>query len=411
MNEKSSRSHSIFSVELSVSQEEEHGDTSKRSKVSLVDLAGSERWISHVGANDERIKQHVNINKSLLTLGKVICSLAEKDRRGQFVPYRESMLTWLLRVRKTLPTFLPGNNVSQFQESLGGNSLTSMLATVTPASNHVDETLSTLRYACQARAIVNRAHVNEELHDKLIRELRMEVERLRAEYQNSSSSCVLLNQSHEYYHELEDLKSKMTEKEQELDAAQKMWEAKLREAREQQMAELAEAERRKEELEAHVRVLSNIDLNAKVSPLHSNFLQRLEIVLERRSHSIDDLRDWLESHDFNYRVAENGSMVDISDPENKKFCRFPITKLGSIVFTEHPQLFLNALKWSDEADAYNENNAGTTMEKILGEMEVLRSYTERDEKTRLAYAKALKGLQALEACLPIRRPKKVCFRL
>lgn len=105
MNEKSSRSHSIFSVELSVSQEEEHGDTSKRSKVSLVDLAGSERWISHVGANDERIKQHVNINKSLLTLGKVICSLAEKDRRGQFVPYRESMLTWLLRVRKTLYQF------------------------------------------------------------------------------------------------------------------------------------------------------------------------------------------------------------------------------------------------------------------------------------------------------------------
>lgn len=289
--------------------------------------------------------------------------------------------------------------------------MTSMLATVTPASNHVDETLSTLRYACQARAIVNRAHVNEELHDKLIRELRMEVERLRAEYQNSSSSCVLLNRSQEYCHELDELRSKMTEKEMELDAAQKMWEAKLREAREQQMQELAEAERRKEELEAHVRVLSNIDLNVKVSPLHSNFLQRLETVLERRSHSVDDLRDWLESHDFNYRVTENGSTINVSDPENKRFCRLPITKLGSIAFTEHPEQFLNALKWSDEDDDYSEDSAGTTMEKIFGEMEVLRRYTERDERTRLAYAKALKSLQALEACLPIRRPKKVCFRL
>lgn len=285
-----------------------------------------------------------------------------------------------------------------------------MLATVTPASNHVDETLSTLRYACQARAIVNRAHVNEELHDKLIRELRMEVERLRAEYQNNSSSCVLLNRSQEYYHELEELKSKVTEKEGELEAAQEMWEAKLRETREQQMEELAEAERRKEELEAHVRVLSNIDLNVKVSPLHSNFLQRLESVLERRSHSINDLSDWLESHNYNYRVIENGSTVNISDYQNKRFCHFPITHLSNIAFTEHPEQFLNTLKWRDEDDDYSDN-AGTSMEKIFGEMEVLRRYTETDERRRLAYAKALKCLQALEACLPIRRSKKVCFRL
>lgn len=97
MNEKSSRSHSIFSIELSISEMNGETDNSgRRSKVSLVDLAGSER-LNTSNINEEHHKQSVSINRSLLTLGKVIAALAEQ-KKNTFVPYRDSILTWLLRV-------------------------------------------------------------------------------------------------------------------------------------------------------------------------------------------------------------------------------------------------------------------------------------------------------------------------
>lgn len=97
MNEKSSRSHSIFSIELSISQMNESTENSgRRSKVSLVDLAGSER-LHASNTNDEHHRQSVSINRSLLTLGKVIAALSEQ-KKNSFVPYRDSILTWLLRV-------------------------------------------------------------------------------------------------------------------------------------------------------------------------------------------------------------------------------------------------------------------------------------------------------------------------
>lgn len=99
INEKSSRSHSIVSIELSVSEMDNEGaDTGRRSKISLVDLAGSER-VGSSSSNDDRHREGVSINQSLLTLGKVISALADPRRTTSFIPYRESTLTWLLRVR------------------------------------------------------------------------------------------------------------------------------------------------------------------------------------------------------------------------------------------------------------------------------------------------------------------------
>lgn len=96
MNDKSSRSHSIFNIALSLTERVDGQlNQTKRSKISLVDLAGSER-VSYTGASGERLREGVSINKSLLTLGKVIAALSA-GKRG-FVPYRESVLTWLLRV-------------------------------------------------------------------------------------------------------------------------------------------------------------------------------------------------------------------------------------------------------------------------------------------------------------------------
>lgn len=104
MNDKSSRSHSIFNIVLNLTERlgadepgKEEITQTKRSKISLVDLAGSER-VSCTGASGDRLKEGVSINKSLLTLGKVIAALST-GKKG-FIPYRESVLTWLLRVSR-----------------------------------------------------------------------------------------------------------------------------------------------------------------------------------------------------------------------------------------------------------------------------------------------------------------------
>ncbi|RCN28550.1 kinesin motor domain protein, partial [Ancylostoma caninum] len=167
MNSTSSRSHAVFTIVLTQKRHcpDANLDTEKVSKISLVDLAGSERATS-TGAEGQRLKEGANINKSLTTLGLVISKLAEeankKGKRGKgVIPYRDSVLTWLLR------------------ENLGGNSKTAMIAALSPADINFDETLSTLRYADRAKQIVCQAVVNEDPNAKLIRELKEEVNKLR----------------------------------------------------------------------------------------------------------------------------------------------------------------------------------------------------------------------------------------
>ncbi|KAM3922169.1 kinesin-like protein KIF1B isoform 2-T2 [Leptodactylus fuscus] len=171
MNETSSRSHAVFTIVFTQRRldVETNLSTEKVSKISLVDLAGSERADS-TGAKGTRLKEGANINKSLTTLGKVISALAEVDncpskskkkKKTDFIPYRDSVLTWLLR------------------ENLGGNSRTAMVAALSPADINYDETLSTLRYADRAKQIKCNAIINEDPNAKLVRELKDEVSRLK----------------------------------------------------------------------------------------------------------------------------------------------------------------------------------------------------------------------------------------
>jgi len=167
MNATSSRSHGVFNIVFTQKRTDSLSslETEKVSKISLVDLAGSERAES-TGAKGKRLKEGANINKSLTTLGKVISSLAEqtkskKKKGNDFVPYRDSVLTWLLK------------------ENLGGNSKTAMIAAISPADINYDETLSTLRYADRAKQIKCNAVVNEDPNARLIRDLKAEVSRLQ----------------------------------------------------------------------------------------------------------------------------------------------------------------------------------------------------------------------------------------
>ncbi|CAO3676662.1 unnamed protein product [Rhizopus microsporus] len=196
MNETSSRSHAVFTLFLTQIRFDEMTklETEKVARISLVDLAGSERANS-TGATGARLKEGANINRSLTTLGKVISGLADqsmaKGKKGKeiFIPYRDSVLTWLLK------------------DSLGGNSKTAMIAAISPAD--YDETLSTLRYADQAKKIQNKAVVNEDPNAKMIRELKEELSQLRERLRVYAPEVVEELNSSSAYKQNEGLKSPM----------------------------------------------------------------------------------------------------------------------------------------------------------------------------------------------------------
>ncbi len=161
MNDESSRSHSIFTinVEMMDTGGDDGGQHIRRGKLNLVDLAGSERQ-SKTEATGDRLKEANKINLSLSALGNVISALV--DGKKKHIPYRDSKLTRLL------------------QDSLGGNTKTMMVACLSPADNNYDETLSTLRYANRAKNIKNKPKINEDPKDAMLREYQEEIQRLKA---------------------------------------------------------------------------------------------------------------------------------------------------------------------------------------------------------------------------------------
>ncbi|KAG6745012.1 hypothetical protein POTOM_051653 [Populus tomentosa] len=161
LNKQSSRSHSLFSITIHIKEATPEGEELiKCGKLNLVDLAGSEN-ISRSGAREGRAREAGEINKSLLTLGRVINALVE--HLGH-IPYRDSKLTRLLR------------------DSLGGRTKTCIIATVSPAVHCLEETLSTLDYAHRAKNIKNKPEVNQKMmKSTLIKDLYGEIERLKAE--------------------------------------------------------------------------------------------------------------------------------------------------------------------------------------------------------------------------------------
>ncbi|KAG8518011.1 Kinesin-like protein KIF14 [Galemys pyrenaicus] len=217
MNDKSSRSHSVFTLVMTQTKTEfvegEEHDHRITSRINLIDLAGSERCSTAYTSGD-RLKEGVSINKSLLTLGKVISALSEQGNgKRVFIPY----------------------------QSLGGNSKTAMIATVSPAASNIEETLSTLRYANQARMIVNIAKVNEDMNAKLIRELKAEIEKLKAAQRNSR------NIDPERYRlcrqEITSLRMKLHQQERDMAEMQRMWKEKLEQAEKRKLQETKELQK------------------------------------------------------------------------------------------------------------------------------------------------------------------------
>ena len=168
MNATSSRSHSIFIIRLQQKEVIAGQQKDVRATINLVDLAGSER-ASKTGATGDKLKEGANINKSLSALGNVINALAEQSKKGKkvFIPYRNSKLTRVL------------------QESLGGNSVTVMLAAISPAAYNFEETLNTLQYADRAKAIQLKARKNEQMTE--VGKLKAEIEELKRQLEMAAA--------------------------------------------------------------------------------------------------------------------------------------------------------------------------------------------------------------------------------
>ncbi|XP_053840980.1 kinesin-like protein KIF14 [Vidua macroura] len=228
MNDKSSRSHSVFTLVMTQTKvefvNEEQCDRRLTSHINLIDLAGSE-CCTKAQTTGERLKEGVSINKSLLTLGRVISALSKQSQNGKktFIPYRESVLTWLLK------------------ESLGGNSQTTMIATVSPAASSTEETLSTLRYAKQACSIINIAKVNEDVNVKLIRELKAEIEKLRAAQKSAVNTD--REKYRRYLQEITSLRIELHQQERNMAEMQRAWKEKLEQAEKRKLEDIKELQK------------------------------------------------------------------------------------------------------------------------------------------------------------------------
>ncbi|XP_068081231.1 kinesin-like protein Klp61F isoform X2 [Anabrus simplex] len=191
LNAHSSRSHTVFTITVHIKENSVEGDELiKLGKLNLVDLAGSEN-IGRSGATEKRAREAGNINQSLLTLGRVITSLVE---RAPHVPYRESKLTRLL------------------QESLGGRTKTSIIATVSPHFSNMEETLNTLEYAHRAKNIQNKPEINQKMAKKaLIKEYTEEIERLRKDLIASREQNGIYVAEENYYDMLRQIETQKNE--------------------------------------------------------------------------------------------------------------------------------------------------------------------------------------------------------
>jgi len=214
MNAHSSRSHTVFTVTVHMKESSVEGEEVLRiGKLNLVDLAGSEN-VGRSGAMDKRAREAGNINQSLLTLGRVITCLVE---RAPHIPYRESKLTRLL------------------QDSLGGRTKTSIIATISPAGINLEETLSTLDYAHRAKNITNKPEVNQKLSKRaVLKEYTEEIERLRKDLMASreKNGVFLANENYQdMMNQIEIQSQEITEKigaikalKEEMDKKEEMYE-------------------------------------------------------------------------------------------------------------------------------------------------------------------------------------------
>ncbi|KAK6942917.1 Diaminopimelate epimerase, DapF [Dillenia turbinata] len=272
LNKRSSRSHSVFTITI-YAKEATIGDEDviKCGKLNLVDLAGSEN-ISRSGAREGRAREAGEINKSLLTLGRVINALIE---HSVHIPYRDSKLTRLLR------------------DSLGGKTKTCIIATISPTAYCLEETLCTLDYACRAKSIKNKPEANQKISKAvLLKDLYLELERMKQDVRAAREKNGVYIPQERYVQDEAEKKAKnekisqleidLSNSEKEVDKFRELYVAE----REEKLNLESELEDCKENLEKSNRVLE--DLRQEYAKAISN-LKEKEFFISKLKHSENSL--------------------------------------------------------------------------------------------------------------------------
>lgn len=276
MNRDSSRSHAIIMLQIA----QRTGQREIQSRLSMVDLAGSERIFDSKVQGIHK-QEALKINKSLSCLSRVIKQLSEKQ---QHVSYRDSNLTFLLK------------------DSLGGNSLTYMVATCSPAALNYAETLNTLRYATSALHVVNKPKINEHSDKAVVAILEREIDELRKEIarQKASASVELIGRLQQ---DIRDREHLMRERE-------KSWEERLKESQKMQTANEQEIKTLNAELGKAVEIgaLNNKlctleDTMRSVNDIFAQFIAKFNELAERTAQKIDTVAERLDAVESNLSAA------------------------------------------------------------------------------------------------------------
>ncbi|XP_050680561.1 kinesin-like protein Klp61F [Leptidea sinapis] len=271
MNSQSSRSHTVFTIVVHMKDNSSEGEELVRiGKLNLVDLAGSEN-ISKAGSDNpakrERARECVNINQSLLTLGRVITALVE---RHPHIPYRESKLTRIL------------------QESLGGRTKTSIIATVSPGHKDLEETMSTLDYANRAKNIQNKPEINQKMTKKaVLKEYAEEIDRLKRDIIAArEKNGVFL--SHETYNDLT-----FKQEEQRKEVQELLLRKKALEEERDKMEQLFEKQNQELQQKGEMLMSTNSKLHTAQQQLAdtANMLKTTKLHFEEQRHLVEKQRE------------------------------------------------------------------------------------------------------------------------
>eukprot|EP00758_Cryptobia_borreli_P016696 Tbor_TRINITY_DN6128_c1_g5::TRINITY_DN6128_c1_g5_i2::g.22714::m.22714/K17914/KIF13; kinesin family member 13 len=295
MNERSSRSHAIFKITLTQittsipkKQFDKPTEHIRESLINLVDLAGCERN-KKTGAVGDRLKEAANINKSLLCLKNVIDVLVDNSTsKGpkKRIPYRDSHLTSILA------------------DSIGGNSKTFMLVTLSPHSDNAEETLQTLKYGSRARQIVSVVHVNENAAGRMMLDLEDELKRMKEQLEKADSQTVPGA-------EIEDLMSQINQHEENM----RKIESEIKE-QQSKLSELKYAQK-KEALQRQTAVLANIDKLTKAQQKKSEVVDE-ELSLRRRLNNLCGDRNDLEVKKAEAELEADELESEIAELTQKK---------------------------------------------------------------------------------------------
>lgn len=404
MNSRSSRSHAILTLHFTqIIMDPTLGKPREvTSKINLVDLAGSEK-VNQSGVEGINFQEAIFINKSLSQLGLVIMKLAANSENKKAEPVkkplpRQSSFNKAARSASVPPKMAsppPQEEVVNFRDSkltwilkdsLGGNSITHVVATVSPSSKNYAETLSTLRFASNAKSIVNTVKVNEDPSDKIINSLRNELETLRRKIaagglsredvamtkeQIASTEQLLLDRDKSWEQKLQEQKQNLGEEHAKLMAQKEEEQKKLIEERERMLAEkekekLEEIKKQQAEFQMKQEEFETTRILTTATKLNEYYEERLKKIQDQANEKINEMRKECDESILKIKTETNRQLTETSLNAEQKIenIKFDYEKKFAALRVEQEKA-LKEMEQKTSSDLVQYKNKAEALQKEL----------------------------------------------